>query len=114
VNRSNSLKRHKEFRYTYRVGKSQGCRQMTMVYAKTRTHEVHVGFSVSKRIGNSVMRNRCKRRLRACFSPFLPRIGCGCNIIIVAKPDVLTAPFDELSSSMEILLKRASLLVDKQ
>ena len=37
---------------------------LVMIYNKSKTGMVKVGFSVSKRIGNSVTRNRIKRRLR--------------------------------------------------
>ena len=63
-----SLKRNKQFRQVYRKGKSVGSRQLVLIYARSRADKVHVGFSVSKKLGNSVSRNRIKRRLReACL-----------------------------------------------
>ena len=62
-----SLKRNKTFRYVYRKGKSVPSRMLVMIYNKSKTGMVKVGFSVSKRIGNSVTRNRIKRRLREAF-----------------------------------------------
>ena len=107
MNRSYSLKRHKEFRYTYRVGRSQNTPLFTLVYAKSRNETIRIGFSVSKRVGNAVQRNRAKRRMRACISPFVAHLKGGCNIIFVAKPEVLNAPFSELQHQAELLLKRA-------
>ena len=109
MNRSYSLKRHKEFRYTYRVGRSHSLPLLTLVVAKSRSATVRVGFSVSKRVGNAVQRNRAKRRMRACISPMVDRLRGGCNIIFVAKPEVLDAPFSELQQQMETLIKRAGL-----
>ena len=113
MNRSYSLKRHKEFRYTYRVGRSQSTPLFTLVCAKSRNETVRIGFSVSKRIGNAVQRNRAKRRMRAALTPMLLRISGGFNVIFVAKPDVLEAPFAELGKQMETLLKRAGLWRDE-
>ena len=109
MNRSFSLKRHKEFRYTYARGRAQSLSLFTLVYVKSRNETVRVGFSVSKRIGNAVHRNRAKRRMRESLTPLLPRIAGGFNVIFVAKPDVLSAPFPELGRQMEALLKRAGL-----
>ena len=67
-----SLKRNKQFRQVYRKGKSVACRELVLIYAKNRSDMVHVGFSVGKKLGNSVVRNRVKRRLREAFRPNLP------------------------------------------
>lgn len=109
MNRSYSLKRHKEFRYTYARGRSQSLPLFTLVYVKSRNDSVRIGLSVSKRIGNAVQRNRAKRRMRAALTPLLHEIAGGFNVIFVAKPAVLDAPFPELGKQMETLLKRTGL-----
>lgn len=109
MNRSYSLKRHKEFRYTYRVGKSVGAHLFSLVWARNRTDTVKIGFSVSKKIGNSVQRNRAKRRLRACITPMLPSLKKGRNLIFIARRDVLTIPFAEMQKQMEDVIRRAGL-----
>ena len=113
MDRSYSLKRHKEFRYTYARGRAQSLPLYTLVYAKSRSESVRVGFSVSKRVGNAVRRNRAKRRMRAALTPLLSRIAGGYNVIFVAKQEVLEAPFAELQNQMETLLKRAGLWRDE-
>ena len=113
MDRSYSLKRHKEFRYTYARGRAQSMPLFTLVYAKSRNESVRIGFSVSKRIGNAVQRNRAKRRMRAALTPMVPHISGGFNVIFVAKPDVLEAPFAELGRQMETLIRRAGLWRDE-
>lgn len=110
MNRSYSLKRHKDFHYTYRTGKSISSHLFSLVWARNRLDTVHVGFSVSKKIGNSVQRNRAKRRLRACITPMLTYIRKGTNLIVVARPEVLTVPFADMQIQMTDLLKRAKLI----
>lgn len=109
MNRSYSLKRHKEFRYTYRVGKSVGSHLFSLIWARNRTDSVKVGFSVSKKVGNSVQRNRVKRRLRACITPMLGSIRPGSNLIFVARREVLDVPFADMQAQMSGILKRAGL-----
>ena len=113
MNRSYSLKRHKEFRYTYRVGRSVSMPLMTLVYAKSRNETVRIDFSVSKRVGNAVQRNRAKRRMRACVSPYAEHLKGGCNIILIARPEVLDAPFADLGRQAETLIRRAGLWRDE-
>ena len=112
MDRSYSLKRHKEFRYTYARGRAQSLPLFTLVYAKSRSESVRVGFSVSKRVGNAVQRNRAKRRMRAALTPMLSHLAGGFNVIFVAKKDVLDAPFSELGAQMEQLSRRAGLWRD--
>ena len=83
LNRTYSLKRHKEFRYTYRAGRRVGGKNFSLVWARNRVNRLQVGFSVSKKVGNSVERNRCKRRLKAAFDPWLLKVKPGLNLIFI-------------------------------
>lgn len=59
------------------------------------------GFTVTKKVGNSVVRNRIRRRLREAIrlaDPALPR-ACH-DYVLVARIDALTAPFHEISSEI--------------
>jgi len=110
VKRADSLKRKKEFRYTYRAGKSQSNRLCALVFAHNRAGRVQVGFSVSKRIGNSVCRNRAKRRMREAVTPLIPSIASGYNVIFIAREALVEASFSEIRSAMHALLARSGLL----
>ena len=47
--------------------------------------------------------------MRAALDPLLPRIAGGYNVIFIAKPELLSAPFADLGAQMETLLMRAGL-----
>ncbi len=104
-----SLKRNKQFRQVYRKGKSVACRELVLIYAKNRSDMVHVGFSVGKKLGNSVVRNRVKRRLREAFRPNLPLLLPGFDLIVIARAAARGAPFSSLADSLRYLLRKAGL-----
>ncbi len=124
MKRCYSLKKNRDFQFTYRAGKSVGCRLFTLIYVRDRRKprrprketpqpvpNVRVGFSVSKKVGNSVQRNRAKRRLREAFSPLLKCVRPGHNFIIIARPAVLDEPFENIGRILRQLLKKAELLL---
>ncbi|MDR0841766.1 MAG: ribonuclease P protein component [Christensenellaceae bacterium] len=113
MKRCYSLKRNKQFRYVYRRGKSVASHQLVMLYAGNRAGMVHVGFSVSKKLGNSVQRNRVKRRLREAFRPLIPELQPGYDIIFIARDAAKTAEFLTLCSTMRYLAHKAGLFVKK-
>lgn len=107
---SDSLRRKKEFRYTYRVGKSCGGKLLALVYAKNRSASAKIGFSVSKKIGNAVVRNRVKRRMREAVTPLIPLIKGGLNLIFIARDSIIDAPFPSIREGMLQQLQRAGLM----
>lgn len=108
MQRTYSLKKNAQFKYVHRRGTSSGSHEMVLLYVRSGT--LKVGFSVGKKIGCAVMRNRVKRRLRAACVPLLPRMKKGLYVFIARQP-AATADFDKLCRSMQYLLRRQNLLL---
>jgi len=101
-----TLKKNKEFNFVYRRGKAAGAKNMTLVFVKSRYGGVRVGFSVSKKVGNSVVRNRARRRLREAYRA-LPEIRGNFSLVFVARSVIAEAEFSEICRDMRYLLKKA-------
>jgi ribonuclease P protein component len=67
---------------------------------------IRVGFTCSKKVGNAVLRNRAKRRLRAAAQMMLAQHGeMGCDYILIGKHDTTAnLPFDRLQSDLKYCL----------
>ena len=102
------LKKNRAFQYVYRRGHSVACRNLVMLLAPSR--ELKIGFSVSKKTGNAVTRNRIKRRLRECFRPCLGDVKTGLYVI-VARASAAEAAFEDLRKDVRYLLKKQNALL---
>ena len=107
MERQYRLQKNRAFQFVYRKGHSVACRDLVLLQAKGR--ELKVGFSVSKKVGNAVVRNKTKRRLRECFRPYLGDVKTGLYVI-VARPSAAKATFQSLQKDTRYLLKKANAL----
>lgn len=69
--------------------------------------EIGIGFTASRRLGGAVARNRARRRLRAAVRALLPGAARpGYDYVIVARPAILTCPFEVLLSDLATAFAR--------
>ena len=102
------LQKNRAFQYVYKRGQSVACRDLVLLFAKGR--ELKVGFSVSKKVGKAVTRNKVKRRLRECFRPYLGDVKTGLYVI-VARSSAAEAAFEDLRKDVRYLLKKQDALL---
>jgi ribonuclease P protein component len=68
----------------------------------TEEPEVRVGFTVTRKVGNAVARNRVKRRLRAAAAEVFPRLGkAGTDYVVIGRTGTLTRPYHALCEDLE-------------
>jgi len=70
---------------------------------------VRVGFTASRKVGNAVVRNRAKRRLRAVAADVLPRLGRpGVDYVLIARAATGERPYPALVADLETALRRVA------
>ncbi len=68
---------------------------------------VRVGFTVSRKVGNAIRRNRARRRLRAAVAEVLPEHGrAGCDYVVIGRAGTLDRRFADLLSDLRTALAR--------
>lgn len=110
------LKKNVEFRLIYRRGKSIANDLLVLYIFKNRKNKDSksdiynkVGISVSKKVGNSVVRSRTKRLITESYRLKEDKLDKGYDFIFVARTRVKDKNYHDVEKSMNNLFKRAGL-----
>jgi len=75
---------------------------------------LRVGFTVSKKVGNSVARNRAKRRLRAITAEVLPVYAKpGFDLVLIGRRATITRPYTKLVGDLLSALDKMGIAQDR-
>ena len=107
------LRKSKDFAAARREGKSWANNMLVLVARRTNNKCSRFGFSISKRVGNAVVRNRIKRRLKeAARTEYLPRLNESWDFVVIARKDAANADYHRLNRSLRRLFRRAKIIDD--
>lgn len=104
------LGKNPEFQKVYKNGRSKANRYLVMYVVKGESGPSRYGFSVSKKVGNSVVRHHITRLLRESVRRYDALVQEGSRIVIVARPAVNDKNFEDVSGAVFHLLKLHGLL----
>ena len=82
---SESLKKNKDFQNVYRNGKSCANRNLVMYVMENGKSENRLGISVSKKVGNSVVRHRTTRLIRESYRLNQDNLKTGYDMVVIAR-----------------------------
>ena len=111
MNKTYRLKSSKAFEYIHRNGKSVADRNLVLIISPTKFN-LKVGFSVSKKLGKAVVRNKVKRRLREGFRKMIPYLSNKYNYVIIARQPAKDCNYNQLLQSMKYLLAKVNVVTD--
>ena len=109
--RATTLTRNNDFRRLYARGKHVVGRHVVVYYAKNRRGESRVGFTVGKKVGGAVQRNRAKRLMRESYRLLEPRIKPGFDVVLVARAHLPQLRCQAVQQALETQLSSAGLLL---
>jgi len=104
------LKKDSDFKMVYNKGKSYGCKNLVLYYWPNGTDEFRVGFSISKKVGKAVVRNRIRRYLKESLQNFSPE-GEGMDLIFIGRIAANESDFFAVRKSMGYLFKKTGLKI---
>jgi ribonuclease P protein component len=84
---------------------------LTLVYCGAKLRDIKVGFSASKKVGNSVKRHRAVRLMREAVKPFIERMAPNNSYIFIAKDGICEKHLNDIKASVEKVLTKTNLLV---
>lgn len=103
------IKKSYEFKKVYSNGKSVANQFIVMYYMENNLGVNRVGYSVSKKVGKSVVRNRIRRLLYESFRLLDIELKTGFDVIFVARWKIVEADFHSLKNSMRKLIMKTPL-----
>ncbi len=105
-----TLKKNKEFAFVYSHGKSVAAQSLVLMYFRNKYGGIRSGFSVSKKVGGAVLRNKVRRRLKESLRAYIADMNGNASIIFVARPQIAEEPYARIRAQMGFLLKKAGFL----
>jgi ribonuclease P protein component len=111
VEKKHRLTKRAYFERVYRYGKSTANHQFVVYYMKRAGEEpFRLGVSVSKKLGNAVVRNRVRRVIKEIVRLNADRIAENYDLILIARKPVIEMDYKAIEKSLLHVLKKAMLL----
>ena len=97
---SESLKKNSDFQKVYRQGKSYANRYLVMYVLENHTEVNRLGISVSKKVGNSVIRHHLTRLIRESYRLHEDMFNNGLDIVVIARSTARDISYHETESAL--------------
>ena len=112
MKRFNSLKKTYEFDEVYKNGKSYANKYLVMYVLKKENQngKCRIGISVSKKVGNSVVRHRLVRLVRESYRLNECRFNSSLNMVIVLRNSAKDKTFHEIESAFLHLCRKHKII----
>lgn len=97
---SESLKKNRDFQHLYKEGKSCANRYLVLYVKENGLEKNRFGVSVSKKVGNSVVRHRITRLIRESYRLHEDRFNSGLDMAVIARAGAKGRSMEEICSAL--------------
>jgi len=105
------LKKNIDFKRVYKYGKSVADKYVVIYYNNNKEDFNRVGYTASKKVGKSVIRNRARRYMKESFRLIdNNRIKKGYDIVFIARVSIKNADFHKVKESMIRAMEKSGIL----
>jgi ribonuclease P protein component len=94
-----SLKNSRQFSAVYRDGKSKANKYLVMYVLPNDQKEIRIGISVSKKVGNSIVRHRLTRLIREAYRLHKEELISGFDIVVIARVSAKDKSYQQIESA---------------
>ena len=95
----NSLKNSRQFAAVYQNGKSKANKYLVMYVLPNDHNEIRIGISVSKKVGNSIVRHRLTRLIRETYRLHREELADGYDIVVIARNSAKDKSYRQIESA---------------
>ena len=100
-----SLKSNRDFQKVFKNGRSKANKYLVMYVAENNSNINRLGISVSKKVGNSVVRHYIKRCLKEAYRLHENMFNSGLDIVVIARQGAHDIKYHELESALLHLMR---------
>ena len=104
-----TLRNQRNFLAVYNKGKSQGSRYVVVLHKKNGLDITRIAYVSSKKVGNSVQRNRSRRLMREAYRTMSKQIIPGYDVIFIARNQINGCKCAEVQRAMFGAIRAAGL-----
>lgn len=104
--KQNVLRKRTDFSAIYNKGKSLGERYVVLFYRKNDLPYSRTAFLASKKVGNSVERNRARRLMKESIRTSQVQLPDGYDYIFIARNTILNRKCADVKKSIEAAIKK--------
>ena len=109
-----SIKLNKDFRYLYARGKSVVSPHIVVYFKKNKLNRNRLGITTGKKIGKAVKRNRARRLIRVAFRQLEPQLIETYDVVIVARTRCVFANATQVTKDLKHCFIQAGIMKDEK
>ncbi|MBQ1172277.1 MAG: ribonuclease P protein component [Lachnospiraceae bacterium] len=108
---SESLKKNDQFREVYKKGKSLANKYLVIYVLENNLEINRLGISVSKKVGNSVVRHHLARLIRESYRLHEDMFNSGLDIVVVARKSAANISYHDMESALLHLFRLHKIII---